>query len=371
MNTEGHHSVAEEAGIPLLKELFGNRKSLQVLYLGNWLTDVSQAVDPVAYLAGTGRVKTEVESILGGIKNDLDAMIDEITSQIYESTLGFLQENAEELLKSLKPDIGPYIETAKANLFETIDFLVNVPSDLPASERDSELGKFFRSLFLVIGYFKFVHPEKERDTPRLDFEAFMQVFGRPADTYGAGKFSKANDRPGAYTQYYPHEHLDRPECPPSVDPPVYAPGRQIPAVPFRVAGNAKPRTRAVTNREYIDPDMYSYLREDIEMTAGLLAEADMEIKEAIGRFIKHGNAGWDDNDPRWYRTLAKLGHALHQVEDFFAHSNWIELVARTRGKDYLKKILPPDLPVEMLNHMGTIFQKRLKRHLTVPLKDWK
>jgi hypothetical protein len=371
LNTKGHHSVSEEAGIPLLKEFFGNRKSLQALYLGNWLTDVSQAVDPVAYLAGSGKVKTAVGSTMDGFKNDLDAMIDEITSQIYESTPGFLKENVEELLKSLKPDIGPYIETAKQDLFENIDFLVNVPSGPIASERESELGKFFRSLFLVNGYFKFVHPEKDGDSSRLNFESFMQVFGRPTDTYGVGKLRKANDRPGAYTQYYPHEHLDRPECLPSVDPPVYAPGRQIPGVPFRIAGNGKPRTRAITKREYINPDMYSYLREDIEMTAGLLAEADMEMKEAIDRFIKHGNEGWDDNDPRWYRTLAKLGHALHQVEDFFAHSNWIELAARTRGEGYLKKILPPDLPVEMLNRMGTTFQKRLKRHLTVPLDDWK
>jgi hypothetical protein len=43
VNTEGHADVAESAGIPLLREAFGEKdRSLDALELGNWLTDVSQ-----------------------------------------------------------------------------------------------------------------------------------------------------------------------------------------------------------------------------------------------------------------------------------------------------------------------------------------
>ena len=47
MNTAGHHSVADTAGLPVLKEAFarvGASPRLNCFYMGNWLTDVSQAV---------------------------------------------------------------------------------------------------------------------------------------------------------------------------------------------------------------------------------------------------------------------------------------------------------------------------------------
>ena len=66
MNTEGHAQVAEEAGLPLLRAFFGgqNLRSLEAMRLGNWLTDVSQAVDPVAYAMAANSGKDVADSIV-------------------------------------------------------------------------------------------------------------------------------------------------------------------------------------------------------------------------------------------------------------------------------------------------------------------
>ena len=52
MNTHGHEEIAIEAGLPQLKEAFAglgyDSPRLQAFYLGNWIADISQIVDPGA-----------------------------------------------------------------------------------------------------------------------------------------------------------------------------------------------------------------------------------------------------------------------------------------------------------------------------------
>ena len=52
MDAKGHHECAAEAGEPLLKDALERtghgEQRLAAFYLGNWCTDVSKAVDPVA-----------------------------------------------------------------------------------------------------------------------------------------------------------------------------------------------------------------------------------------------------------------------------------------------------------------------------------
>ncbi|WP_070120932.1 HET-C-related protein [Bacillus marinisedimentorum] len=356
MNTHGHEDVAKTAGIPLLEEAIGkNNRSIHAFYLGNWLTDVSQAVDPVAYAASSNKIKQGIESSIKDVKNSINAVLDEVVSTIYE-----INESAGDFaLKSLKPDIDPYLKGIKSNLHNNIDFLFKAQND----ERNSRVAKFFRDAFLITGYFKFVHPDSSTTDQRLDFDCFMSVFGRPNNTRGSTNQSPADDRPGAYTQYYPFEHLDRPEILPSQNPSIYAPGKQTPKKPFRVASGKKAGTRSPRNKKRIDPDLYSYLRDDIEMTAGLLSEVDLAFKNAFKKGIK-------EDDPDWNITLAKLGHALHQVEDFFAHSNWVELAAKRLGSYFISGIIPPKTDNEMIDRTYTTYKKRLKRHLTAPLSDW-
>jgi hypothetical protein len=355
MNTHGHEEVARTAGIPLLKEAFGNdNHSLDALYLGNWLTDVSQAVDPVAYASAAAKISSGGETVIDKVRQAADDFLDELLPTIFER-LGPVGQG----LRSLKVDLEPIAKEAKEALHHALDGLLAASG----GERRANLAKFLRDAFLVKGYFKFVHPEASGQA-RMNFDGFMAVFGRPADTSGASGASPATDRPGSYTQYYPHEHLDRPEVLPVQDPPVFAPGRQTRDQPFRVAAGKRAGTRSPRRTERIEPDIYSYLRDDIEMTAGLLAEVDLAMQEALSK-------SFSADDPDWHRTLAKLGHALHQVEDFFAHSNWCELAHKRLGPSYLQKVLPPQLKVEMIDRASTTYLKRLKRHLTEPLSAWR
>ncbi|MFZ3065958.1 MAG: HET-C-related protein [Nitrospirota bacterium] len=360
MNTHGHEDVAKTAGLPLLEEAFGkDKRSLTALHLGNWLTDVSQAIDPVAYWSGSSKIKSEADSVVEEVKKSIEGFLDELIATVFDEQGSIGQQ----ILKSLKPDIEPYAKKAKDSLHKKIDFLTASQSE----ERDARLAKFFRDSFLVTGYYKFVHPETSNDQPRMNFECFMRVFGRPTDTRGAPTLACGpdNDRPGAYTQYYPHEHLDRPEILPPQEPPIYSPGKQIYGYPFRLADGKRSGTRSPRSKLKgpIEPDLYSYLRDHIEMTAGLLAEVDIAFQQAISKGIR-------DDDPKWHITLAKLGHALHQVEDFFAHSNWVELAATRLGPEVVSKFIPPETKVEVIDRAYTTFQKRLKRHLTESLPEW-
>jgi hypothetical protein len=359
MNTHGHADVAETAGLPLLEKAFGQkRRSLRAFHVGNWLTDVSQAVDPVAYASGSGKLKEGIKDAIDVLKKAVDRMMDELIATIVDPFgIGGPASGA---LKSLKPDLAPHAKRAVARIQEEIDLLVMAQS----GERDSKLAQFLRAAFLVIGYFKFVHPDSPKGGARMNFECFMRVFGRPTDTRGAEGTNSATDRPGAYTQYYPHEHLDRPEVLPSRKPPVFAPGPQLPGPEFAVARGKQAGTRSPRGKIRIEPDLYSYLRDDLEMTAGLLAEVDLALQRTFAEGIR-------DDDPEWHITLAKLGHALHQVEDFFAHSNWVELAAKRLGQRFLGTVIPPTLPINILNRAQTTFRKRLKRHLTTPLGQWK
>lgn len=358
MNTHGHEDVANTAGIPLLRETLGkDKKSLRALYLGNWLTDVSQAVDPVAYWSASQKGKGGVDSGVETLKKGIEQFVKDFVASVFAFDPGSTVQ--QRVLTSLNDKIEQYAKTATAALHGMIDYFIAAHTN----ERDSRVAKFFRDCFLVKGYFKFVHPAASKQPPRMSFDGFMRVFGRPDDTRGAGA-NPADDRPGAYTQYYPHEHVDRPEVLPPQDPAVFQPGKELPNTPLRLGPGKQDGTRSPRNRKRLDPDLYSYLRDHMEMTAGLLAETDEAFEKALKKDIR-------DDDPNWYVTLAKLGHALHQVEDFFAHSNWVELAVKRLGSAYVTKLIPPTLGIDMVDRANTTFRKRLKRHLTTPLKDWR
>lgn len=363
MNTHGHEEVANDAGFPLLAEAFGrDKRSLRALHLGNWLTDVSQTIDPVTLWSLSEKLKGGADAGTDALKKSIDRLVEELAASVFD--LRFDRATGDRVLRAMKPAIEADAKRAVRTLHDVIDFYLAPRTN----DRDSRVAAFFRDCFLVMGYFKFVHPERSGDPPRMNFEGFMQVFGRVGDTAGAST-SPAPDRPGAYTQYYPHEHMDRPEALPPQHPAVFAPGKQLPRSPFRVSpgqvcGPRSPRRREPPENESVEADLYSYLRDQIEMTAGLLADTDVEFRQACAQGVR-------DDDPKWYLTLARLGHALHQVEDFFAHSNWVELAAKRLGPEFLETVIPPETGAELVDRMYTTYRKRLKRHLTTPLADWR
>lgn len=356
--------------MPLLREAFGELTSIEAMHLGNWLTDVSQAIDPVAY-AGPAK---KVAALADVFRSAFEEALDEALGAMVEYLPVGSGEPARRILARMRDILVRPVDAIRNEILSALEYAFTGRTD----ERDSRVGEFFRSIFFVIGYFKFVHPEVAGTPPRMDFNCFARVFGRLGDTRGAAGASPAIDRPGAYTQYYPHEHLDRPEILPSQDPAVYSPGKQVREVENPLKVGARPGTRAAGSSHEFRPDLYSYLRNDLEMTAGLLAEVDRDIGETLADrgfgppFTDKPRLAPLDRDPTWHICLARLGHALHQVEDFFAHSNWVELAAQRRGRAYIDKVLRPPTPrLAWLNRARTVVAKRLKRHLTVQEKDWR
>lgn len=335
MNIDGHSSVFEEAGRPLLVAALGNDdKSIDAVHLGNWLTDLSQLIDPVTF-AGA---RTKVTGATEAIKRLCGEVVDMVKGTAFRLVGETGAQLADKLAQSMAKEIASYAEEAKQELLRALDVLTE-PGE---GERDTRLGKFVHQAVLVVAYFKFVHPH------RMSFEGFCKAFG-PRNGQPDSMGSSLEDWPGAFTQYYPHEHVDRPALDPNAEEPQYAP-RQMPGQ------RSGKRCKAAAGRT-LTPDLYGYLREDIVMTAGLLAEVDTEFARM---FATKGQR----NTPAWHVTMAKLGHALHQVEDFFAHSNWIELASREMGAAFVDKLVPKKVSTKdddfLLDHQRTVYHKRLR-----------
>lgn len=303
MDTHGHHElshIGEDVLAPALAR--GNReKQLRIgaFYLGNWLTDVSQCVDPIAYAGAAESIGPMQKSI--------------------EAFFARLRFDAPSWLPSFVPD-------PTAPLRELRDRLVQAERSLAAdletallAGRDGAIAKGLKELFRYVGYFKFVVDEQGHPTG-MDPELYLRLF---------------DDR---FTQYVAHEHLDRPA---------------IGTLPtggnrYDMRKSSKPlNTRTKTSGS---GDLYTYLRTDIELAAGLLAYLDSGSTQAKShqswasasfhttrtKFIGRDGAPHpvDDADYEWNYHLAMLGHALHAIEDFFAHSTFVEHTAQSLPREY-------------------------------------
>lgn len=306
MNAHGHHDVAKQVGIPLLEEAFKKAKKgnprLTAFYLGNWLTDFSQVNDPVSIIR--------------------PSVLKERLRDVFENLFYNIQNN---ILFPKGNKLVPYriptqaLSSAKEELYALIDWLTS-----PTSK---DFTTFLREGSYIYGYFKFVHPEKPGAKSGISFKNYEAIFEQ------------------RFTQYYPHEHLDRPPIIPFTNPISWA------------SELSSKKRNPFTSQSKI-PDLYAYLRDDIEMIAGTLGELDREW--ASQTF--DGEEKVNDDDLEWNLNLAKLGYALHAVEDFFAHSNFTE-IAVTRFKGVF---LPKDY--QILD--SQTFMRRLKRYVPASFKKW-
>jgi hypothetical protein len=150
-----------------------------------------------------------------------------------------------------------------------------------------------------------------------------------------------------YTQYFPHEHLDFPPYP---DMPRHN----------------RDRIFARENRGligYLEWDL-QYLSEELSM----LEEA--WVRARAGRFTAEMRQDF----------LVRLGHLLHPVEDYFFHSNLLELYQWIEVRSAHPKadpMIPADLRVLIdaslagtrLNNTSVPLRRRLHRRLRYPIYD--
>ena len=156
------------------------------------------------------------------------------------------------------------------------------------------------SLARVIGYLKFAVPESNPGGHRIGFASYTRIFEELC------------------RQYFPHEHLDRPLCSSSYGPACEA------AWGPRHAGRRDYRLFASVVGTGPDRHIYQYLVDDRTILAAPFAELDLQW--ASKDFV----AATMDRDKRDL-FLARLGHAMHGIEDFFAHSNFTEHAVLAAG----------------------------------------
>lgn len=128
------------------------------------------------------------------------------------------------------------------------------------------------------------------------------------------------------------------------------------------SGEVAPGTHTSTGRgtgaASLEPHLYKYLVDDIQIAAGLLAEVDVEWAQRM--FM--GYPAWtSDEDIEWNEYLAKLGHALHAVEDYFVHSNFLELALSDPRWPEGANYLPKKVAGKLKDSAWEIVQKRLRR----------
>lgn len=315
MNTHGHEEIASEAGIPLIEEAFSSgthKPRVTAFYLGNWITDLTQVFDPVAISGGRDKIIKVVEDSFDTAIN----AIHYVDSKTLLPLSSLLEENS--ILRQLKKNITDDIATF-------FDHLVSGTANSP-----SRWLKIVEPGVLLKGYFKFVQPH-ESGQYRMDLPSYVGVFN------------------ALFRQYYPYEHMDRP-----VHPAPTPVSSEYVQYDDRLATGP----RNSHDAHSISPDLYWYLRDNIQIIAGRLTELDLNWGS---HYLSMSPP--PDTDLEWNLGLARLGRAIHGIEDFYAHSNFIEHAAKIMGDRYL--------PLEFQLFDKRRFLKRLKKYnySSVP-EDW-
>jgi hypothetical protein len=306
VNTAGHRGVAEDAGIPLLREAIRNVDPTfgkpEALLLGNWVTDLSQLYDPPVYEGFSAKVQAAFDKGLSGL---------------HEMILNEKEEEDGELVALLT---GPLLRAAIKELNPWIHATaVTLAGQQPANR--GQVAAVVGHGIRIKGYFKYVLPEHKDGKNRIPFDVYDELITK------------------RYTQYFPHEHLDRP--PVRLEPTaVYASGfaRGIPS---------EPAVERV-------PDLYQYLRDQLAVLAGSMTKLEREWQETVRGTITAGGGPGSLGTEKFHGLLAELGHLLHTIEDFYAHSNFIELYATGAW---------PDLqPMFFEGDQAEILERRLLRY---------
>jgi hypothetical protein len=203
------------------------------------------------------------------------------------------------------------------------------PGPDPAGDRpdDGALARWLRGLFLLVTCNPELSPPLRSVMP-LDKNEVKQVFDV------------------LYTQYFPHEHLDFPPLPPHLPQRGDRNPSQVP-----VTGGGQPRR------------VLAYVDQHLDYIADLLTRVERDWAHAAAQGA----------DPARRRELvARFGHASHALEDWFFHSNFVEMAWRTAHatQPAPHAPLPPPTPAEIEHHgpvaSDTTVQRRYRRRLRAP-----
>lgn len=335
MNTTNHKKlskVGEALVKAALKHLKRGEMRIGAMELGNWLTDVSQTVDRVAYQDVHEKVGKGVHAAGSSIRTfgrSIQGIFQRL-QYVAPSWIDPLLQTAEDELRVLRGDI----EKAEERLLNTIQ---------AAFEDGGRLENAFRAAFGFVGFFKHAYPLDGTGRYRIDPDCYFHVFEK------------------RFTEYLPHEHLDRAE---------------------QIAFRQNPKNSKLATKT--ERGLYEYLRRDMKAAAGLFALldggpknmpadghswAEATFSPTLSEFYdESGKHQVSDQDPAWNLNLAMLGHALHGVEDFFGHSTFVEHASRAlpewycRAERWEDAHVGPDRTAGEWNLKGPhVLERRLKK----------
>jgi hypothetical protein len=338
---------------------------LTYLELGNYLTDVSQFRDPVMYIFSKQRIWREL--ILPKVADEAMAYR-ALAAMAALAALGAARA-AKEITSGTLEDIASYAGPTLAGAAAIIALL---PTDTYADigGADEWIDLMFGTPLEKIpgGAAETLVNAQKRDTKHYGyvgqfFRHFIEgitqmLFAAEVSNKAEGEWGKLARIPQQrvtdvfekfFTQYYPHEHTDQP-------PYVWDASRR----PARADWYGPSRRQATL----VDPNIGVMNAVDVHYVQYLSEElADVEHE---WRKLEDADVGGRQ------QLLVRLGKLLHGIEDWFFHSNVVELI-RLRGhtpaqgpgetsEDFLKRF------VEELSKTDPEFKTIADRREIVRLK---
>jgi len=293
-----------------------SKGELTYLELGNYLTDVSQFRDPVSYIFSKQRIWRE--KVIPKVSDKVSAL------RALSVLAGAASLAAGEIIKSnnsgVPAQVSKYAEptlaglggliaiiptdtyAGVANADDWIDKMFGIPAEQSAgtgAAKDEHhyglVGEFFRSF--INGITQLLFADNVQNKVKGDWGNLDRIpSNKVTDIFK-----------GFYTQYFPHEHTDQ--------PPYVWDASKRPQYPHWYAPSKRGRTLKsldVGVMNAVDDHYIQYLSENLSAV-----ESEwLKLKP-------------QDNDGR-RRMLVRMGKLCHGIEDWYFHSNIVELI-RLRG----------------------------------------
>jgi hypothetical protein len=289
---------------------------LTYLEIGNYLTDVSQFRDPVSYIFAKQRIwrdfiipaaadKAELARALGALAAAAGVAANRYLKDLTSGALANVTEYGGAALAAAGGILALLPSDTYAALGGAdnwIDAMFGTPLErTPGDPRRREekhygyLGQFFLHAIEGVTHLLFAQDVKERVKGEWGRINAVQE-SRVTEVYAE-----------FFTQYWPHEHTDQP-------PYVWDASRR-PAHPNMYGPSRRQRSLQ-------DPEI------------GVMNAVDVHYVQYLAEGLTDLEAEWrvlkpSDSDGR-QRMLVRMGKLLHGIEDWFFHSNVVEIL-RVRG----------------------------------------
>lgn len=267
----------------------------RAMYLGNWLTDNSQIFAPDTFFDLQYNLKEYIIALGTFAENNKVKFKEIVLKKIKSNKVGDAIFNENKILKSIDNTFKP--------IQSSISFLSKLQFQKPNKDsfrydsRD-EWWAFSESVLKCLGYKKFCL----EDDDLMPFQVFSNIISSFIDQNNVDE----NDKSFFFklNQYYPNDHLDR-------------------AFDKKYLETEKRKDLIERERRNCFDDekkntIYKYLHDYINILGS-------KLNYLSAYFITPVFLEDKVNEADFYINCARLGHTLHGVEDFFAHSNFLEL----------------------------------------------